>query len=266
MTKNSFKEYLAGLTTGFTPVIDAGFSVSDYMPLDLSVANQELSNNELVSSEDFERWLQTQLKSCGKKIAYGGYNEKRDLYRRSDLFSQAENEDQVRNIHLGIDLWAPEGTAVHAVLDGTIHSFKDNRNFGDYGPTIILQHEREGGTFFTLYGHLSRTSLEGLKAGQSVKGGQRIAELGKAAENGDYAPHLHFQVITDLNGNSGDYPGVTSRFDLQDQLKNCPDPNLLLKIPKSSTGSLKEKRKSGLLKEKREHKIDCCGGRKHRKI
>ena len=233
MSKKSFKECLAGLTTGFTPVIDAGFFVSDYMPLDLSVANQELSNNELISSEDFEQWLQAQLKNCGKKIAYGGYNEKRDLYRRSDLFSQAENEDQVRNIHLGIDLWAPEGTAVHAVLDGIIHSFKDNRNFGDYGPTIILQHECEAGTFFSLYGHLSRTSLEGLKAGERIKAGEKIAELGGALENGDYAPHLHFQVITDLKGNSGDYPGVISRLGLQDQLKNCPDPNLLLKIPMS---------------------------------
>lgn len=230
MPQNSLSECLAGLTTGFTPVIDAGFSVSDYMQVDLSVANDELSKNELTSSEDFQQWLDRLLKSGGKKVAYGGYNEKRNLYRRSDLFSLVENEEEVRNIHLGIDLWAPEGTTVHAVLEGEVHSFQDNRNFGDYGPTIILQHDCEEGQFFSLYGHLSRSSLGLLKVGQKVEQGQVLAKLGNASENGDYAPHLHFQIIKDLKGKTGDYPGVTSSLELKDQLENCPDPNLLLKI------------------------------------
>ena len=58
-----------------------------------------------------------------------------------------------RNIHLGVDIWAKEGTKVLAALDGEIHSFKNNTNHGDYGPCIILKHQLEESVFYTLYGH-----------------------------------------------------------------------------------------------------------------
>lgn len=230
MQKFNFSDFLTGLTSEFTPVIEAGFYVSDYTPIDLSVNNKDLSERELSSSDTFSDYVSGYTRSKEKKVAWGGYNEVRGLYLRSDLFSAEEKEELKRNIHLGIDIWADAGTAVLAVLDGKVHSFKDNGNFGDYGPTIILQHEEEGQTFYTLYGHLSRGSLEGLKAGTEVRQGQKIAELGAPSENGDYAPHLHFQVIRDLKGQKGDYPGVTSRILQAEFLNNCPDPNLLLKI------------------------------------
>ena len=129
-----------------------------------------------------------------------------------------------------MDIWTAEGTDVLAVLDGEIHSFQDNANFGDYGPTIILKHTIEDEVFYSLYGHLSRKSLESLQVGQKFKAQEKIAELGAAEENGDYAPHLHFQIIKDLQENKGDYPGVASKKDLDFYLENCPDPNLLLKI------------------------------------
>jgi hypothetical protein len=46
-----------------------------------------------------------------------------------------------------------------SALDGTLHSFNFNAGFGDYGPTIILEHNVENQTFI-LYGHLSLDSLE----------------------------------------------------------------------------------------------------------
>ncbi len=135
-----------------------------------------------------------------------------------------------RNIHLGVDLWTASGTDVLAVLDGEIHSFKDNTNFGDYGPTILLEHCYEKFTFYTLYGHLSRESLEKIKVGDFIKKGEVIAQLGSADVNGDYSPHLHFQVIMNIQDKLGDYPGVCSRSELSFFSENCPDPNLLLKI------------------------------------
>ena len=101
---------------------------------------------------------------------------------------------------------------------------------GDYGPTIILEHEIEGFTFYTLYGHLSLESLEGKSVGQIVKKGQKIAELGKPPINGDYAPHLHFQIIKNIENKKGDYSGVCSEKDLDFYTENCPNPNFLLKI------------------------------------
>ena len=217
------------LTSDFTPVISSRFNVSSYISLDLSSANTQLDLEILKDPEKHHTQLQEFLKERQAKVAYGGYLEQRKLYDRSDYF-QAATPDDTRNIHLGIDLWCDAGTSVIAPLDGIIHSFQENTNFGDYGPTIILKHEVKDFTFHTLYGHLSKTSLEGLEVGKEIKAGAQIATLGQSFENGDYAPHLHFQIIIDMQGNKGDYPGVCSKNMLEYYKQNCPDPNLLLKI------------------------------------
>ena len=107
---------------------------------------------------------------------------------------------------------------------------QNNDSLGDYGPTLILKHQIENFTFHTLYGHLSFDSLEGKKIGNFVEKGQQIANLGLPPINGDYAPHLHFQIIIDMENKVGDYPGVCSSKKLAFYMENCPDPNLLLKI------------------------------------
>ena len=224
------KTFLTGLTTAFTPVVDAGFSLEEYQHIDLSINNPELSQAELDSPEAFQEFLDLFLRKHGKQIAFGGYNEHRGLYKRSGLFSAAEDEELIRNIHLGLDIWAPAGTAVLAVLDGKVHSFKDNDNFGDYGPTIILEHQIGKEKFYTLYGHLQKKSLQDLQIGQQVGQGEQIAALGDPSENGNYAPHLHFQIILDMEDKEGDYPGVSSKKKLAHYINNCPNPNLLLKI------------------------------------
>lgn len=55
-----------------------------------------------------------------------------------------------RSIHPGIDLFTGKGTEILAPLNGKIHSFQDNNNFGDYGSTIILEHLEKGIKFYTL--------------------------------------------------------------------------------------------------------------------
>lgn len=227
---SGFPDFLSSLTSGFTPVLDKSYKAEDYVPIDLSEANKEFLNINISSSEEFSAYMEEFLQKTGAKAAFGGYNEMRNLYRRSALFTASPEEDLNRNIHLGIDLWAPHGTAVLAVLDGKLHSFKDNRSFGDYGPTIILEHYVEDQVFYSLYGHLSRTSLEGLQVGEVFKKGEKIAELGEPFENGDYAPHLHFQLVKDLQEKSGDYPGVACRREIDYYLENCPNPQHLLKI------------------------------------
>jgi len=220
---------LQDLSSSFMPIIRSDYRPTDYVPLDLSSANTELDVEILKDPEKHHKQLQEFLNEQQAKVAYGGYLEQRKLYDRSDYF-QAENPDDTRNIHLGIDLWCDAGTEVIAPLDGMIHSFQENTNFGDYGPTIILSHELNGFTFHTLYGHLSKISLDGLEVGKTIKIGEQIATLGQPFENGDYAPHLHFQIVIDMQENKGDYPGVCSKNTLEFYKKNCPDPNLLLKI------------------------------------
>ncbi|AVR45717.1 peptidase M23 [Christiangramia fulva] len=223
---SNFSEFLSSLTTEFTPVI-GGYEKEDFAAIDLSEENPELLKLEVASSEAFSVFINEYLKNHQARAAYGGYDEVRNLYKRSGLFN---NPEQNRNIHIGLDIWVPPGTAIISPLRAEVHSFRDNDNFGDYGPTIILKHTFGDRDFFTLYGHLSRKSLENLEVGKKVKAGEKIAELGDFDENGDYAPHLHFQIMEDLKGNKGDFPGVVKREDRELYLENCPDPNLLLKI------------------------------------
>lgn len=209
-------------------VIDDSINSKDYIPLDLSTFNLELSKLDLGNAIEFEKYIENYLKANEAHIAFGGYNEERNLYKRSTVFNDSETEE--RNIHIGLDLWIKAGTPILAALDGTVHSFNYNAGLGDYGPTIILKHQIEDYTFYTLYGHLSLESITEIEIGAAFKKGQKLATLGNSAINGDYAPHLHFQIIKNIGDYFGDYPGVCSKNDLEYYLENCPDPNILLKI------------------------------------
>lgn len=227
MNSIDFKTRLAALTAQNICVIDASISKSDYTPIDLSEANTDLQNFDISSSKDWDTYITNYLNKRNKKVAFGGYLEKRGIYNRSDYFNNPNPETE-RNIHIGLDLWIAAGTSVLAAFNGEVHSFNDNTNYGDYGPTIILKHELEGFVFYTLYGHLSRESLSNLKLGEKVSEGQTIAYLGEAEVNGDYAPHLHFQIIIDIQDKVGDYPGVSSLIDLDFYKENTVDPEAVL--------------------------------------
>lgn len=144
-----------------------------------------------------ETYIFDYIKWNKARIAFGSYNEERNIYQRSTFFNQ-EYAATERNIHLGMDLWIEVETPLYAPLDATFHSFKNNLNFGDYGPTIILEHKIQSVIFYTLYGHLSLDSISNFKVGQSFKQGEQFATLGDATVNGDYPPHLHFQIIRDI--------------------------------------------------------------------
>ncbi|MGB0974869.1 MAG: peptidoglycan DD-metalloendopeptidase family protein [Flavobacteriaceae bacterium] len=210
-------------------IIGEVYEQHTYAPLDLSIENTELHHFDITNAVAFENYINGVLKKNNANVAYGGYNETRNIYSRSSHFF-TENKRDERNIHLGLDLWCAVNTPVLTALDGTIHSFKNNTNFGDYGPTIILEHQINGVVFYALYGHLSLASLDGIAVGDKLKKGEVVGYLGDATVNGDYAPHLHYQLIKDLQGNFGDFRGVTSLNDQVKDLANCPDPNLLLKI------------------------------------
>jgi murein DD-endopeptidase MepM/ murein hydrolase activator NlpD len=198
-----------------------------WIAVDLSEKNEGF--NACQTAIECERYIQEYLNGHNASAAFGGYNEKRALYRRSAIFN---DEGEERDIHIGLDIWTKAGTRVLAPVGGTVHSFGYNAGVGNYGPTIILEHKTGNLTFYTLYGHLSVASIENLEIGDVFKRGDAIGTLGVPSENGDYAPHLHFQLIADIGDAFGDYPGVSSRSDLAFYLENCPDPNLFLKFNK----------------------------------
>ena len=225
--KQTLEQVLAALPK--TTVLEPSLSGSDFIGLDLSQSNTALQAVDVSSSEALGNYITSHIKSQEAKVAYGGYLEARNIYRRSRYFNTESSENE-RNIHLGLDLWIAAGTPIYAPLDGVVHSFKNNTNHGDYGPTIIIEHHMDTIACYTLYGHLSMASIANLKVGQYITKGAPIATLGDPSVNGDYAPHLHFQIIKDLQGNQGDYPGVCSKRELNFYKQNCPDPELLLQL------------------------------------
>ncbi|TDQ09716.1 peptidoglycan DD-metalloendopeptidase family protein [Pedobacter metabolipauper] len=207
-------------------VVDFNAAADQLYPFDFTAANTELSDEILSDTRLFSDWISHKLSSANCRYGIGGYNEHRTIYARSAHF---DTHEEPRRLHLGVDIWGPALTPVYNFYEATVHSFKFNDHFGDYGATIILKYEIGDLVFHALYGHLSLASLDGLEEGQLIPSGSQFAAFGIAEENGHWPPHLHFQLILDLQGLAGDYPGVCRFSKRAGYLKNCPDPELILK-------------------------------------
>lgn len=199
-----------------------------YKKLDFTAGNEDLMARDLSETSIFSDYVFNELLAGNTFNGIGGYGEDRVIYRHRKHFTQ--HSEKPRSIHLGVDIWTDAGEPLYSPLDGTVHSFAFNDHYGDYGPTIILSHELPGVSFFTLYGHLSLGSLENLYTGKPIKGGERFASVGPYPENGDWPPHLHFQIISEIGDYLGDFPGVSSVQDRNYYLALCPDPDLILRI------------------------------------
>ena len=198
--------------------------------IDLSVSNQDLTEETYCNTGLFSAWVNKLLMQHNAAYAIGGYDENRKIYSRSNMFDSKQADEEPRRLHLGMDIWGKCNTPVMAPLTGVVHSFAFNNNFGDYGATILLSHYLNGFSFHTLYGHLSLNSIKNLQEGASIRQGETFAEFGMQFENGNWPPHLHFQIIVDLQDWNGDYPGVCKLSEREKYLANCPDPDLVLQM------------------------------------
>lgn len=226
---NKVKELLNKIRNNIGRVVAFDFDKENVFIFDFTETNKELKNFDIFNTKKFTEYIFSKLKQNNTSVGIGKYNEDRKVYAKIPLF---KGENESRTVHLGIDIWAEADTSVFAPLTGRVHSFKNNAKFGDYGPTIILEHQIEGIRFYTLYGHLNLDSIQNLKKGQIFNKGNSIAKIGNYPTNGSWPPHLHFQIITDMQGMEGDFPGVASLEDREKFLELCPDPNLILKIKK----------------------------------
>lgn len=223
------KEVLMGHAGRFAPVVELDPETPGLVPMDFTANNRELTVELLSDIEAFSTWVESYIRRGKGSMGIGGYAEHRTIYQMSEVFDASAGQREPRRLHLGVDIWSPAGTPVHCPLVGTVHSFADQDRKGDYGAVIILAHELDGVRFHTLYGHLSRRSLQ-LQVGQRIGAGEVFAWLGDHTENGYWPPHLHFQVITDMGPWVGDYPGVCPYSDRARWLENCPDPDLILDL------------------------------------
>ena len=211
----------------FRSVVPFNIEANRLLLMNFTATNTTLKQETVNETSAFCEYIDKQLYDAGADYGIGGYDEHRTVYARSEVFDDA---GEPRRLHIGIDIWGAAATPVYAPLDGKVHSVGNNNRFGDYGATIVLQHQLDGLVFHTLYGHLSLKSIAALIPDQMIAAGSAIADFGIPSENGQWPPHLHFQVIEDMEGMRGDYPGVSKFSERGKYLANCPDPDLILNM------------------------------------
>ena len=233
MQKTNLYKWLA--MTELSAVVPYHSTTDKLLLLDFTDSNKALTADVVENIDLFSAWVSKQLAEADATYGIGGYNEHRTVYSRSKVFDSASPDEEPRRLHLGVDIWGKAGTPVFAPLEGRVHSFAFNDQYGDYGATIILYHEWNDFSFHSLYGHLSLKDLEGLTEGKKIRSGELIAHFGEPKENGHWPPHLHFQLIMDMEGKKGDYPGVCKFSEREKYLLNCPDPDMILGMIKHAS-------------------------------
>ena len=222
------------------------------VPLDLSISSQWLGQSSDFNNLD---WFNYQLAELQKvhpnKIIAGGYLEARPLYTADTYDKRGNNGRENRCMHLGIDFWIPALTPVHAIYDAKVVVSVNDAGDKKYGGLVILSHQEVGFIFYTLYGHLSAASVKQLKIGAHLSQGDKIGEVGNPNENGNWSPHLHFQIMLSLLSYKNDFPGVAYFNEKHTWQSICPNPNFLFKLKELASSA--EDNSKQLLKARKQN-------------
>ena len=244
-----FAEYSFRVTCGFSAhpneekfknwSLKNNFLLSDLFPtikrnevhhIDLSVSSKWVGHQQDFNNLDLLQFKIDQLqKEIPTKIIAGGYLEPRALYTSTAYDKIGNSGRESRSIHLGVDYWLPEFTPIHALFDGEVVIAVNDAGEKEYGGLVVLKHKTKDFDFYTLYGHNTIKSATKHKVGDVILKGEKVAKLANYPENGNWAPHLHFQVMLSLFDYKIDYPGVAYLSQIDVWKSVCPDPNLLFK-------------------------------------
>ena len=86
---------------------------------------------------------------------------------------------------------------VMATADGTVEYMNDRPPLSNYGRYIVVRHNIGGLEIYSLYAHLAEFA-GGLKAGQAVKAGEKIAVMGRTTNTrsgiSKERAHVHFEL------------------------------------------------------------------------
>ncbi len=92
--------------------------------------------------------------------------------------------------HNGVDMAGPIGTPIFAFADGVVAAAGEASGFGNW---VVIDHKIDGEDHSTVYGHMA---VYDVAAGDEVKAGDKIAEIG--SEGQSTGPHLHFEFYNGL--------------------------------------------------------------------
>jgi murein DD-endopeptidase MepM/ murein hydrolase activator NlpD len=108
--------------------------------------------------------------------------------------------------HHGEDIFAPPGTPLLAVADGTLHTI----GFTKIGGYRLWLRDTEGNEFY--YAHLSAYSPLAVE-GRSVEAGDVIGFIGDTGDAEGGSPHLHFEIHPAAMAGLG-YDGVVAPYSI----------------------------------------------------
>ncbi len=216
------------------PVLDVPMDGASVCVIDWSVTSPEAAHPAIAPPmADQTRAVEEAMATAAATVGLGRYGEPRLVYSTPEFAVATNRGPSWRTVHLGVDLSCAPGTPVLALTDGVVARVDDEAIVGGYGPVITLRHEPEDGpAFFTLYGHLDGATVA-VKAGQHVLGGEHIAAVGSPPHNGNWPPHLHFQLMTDLLDLDGPFPGVALPDEWATWSSLCPSPAAALRLSRT---------------------------------
>ena len=250
--KTKFENWAAQHTFNFSELFPSEILKNDIYLLDLKLSSTWIgSRHEFNNLELFEFKINQLQKEHPTKFIADGYLEPRPIYTSTAYDKEGNTGTESRTVHLGVDFWLPAGTPVHTMFDAEVVTAVNDAGYKEYGGLIILKHIESEIPFYTLYGHLSIASPMAFQVGDRIKKGTKIGELGIPEENGEWSPHLHFQVMLTMFDYKIDFPGVTYPKQLEVWKSICPDPNLIFKNPNLVTAY--DKPASEILHFRRKH-------------
>ncbi len=216
------------------PLLGVAWSQLRTFALDLSVGSDLVGSADAgAGPERFDRLIRRDVDGDPDAVAVGGYGEARLLYTAPEF----------------ADARRPLGRAAHgAPRHRRVDPCRHRAARAARGPRAPGERQRRcrsttarwwcsstrparARPFYSLYGHLAPETLTHLEVGQHVEAGDVVGWIGAPPRNGDWAPHVHVQVILDLLDLGVDYPGVARPSQRDVYLALSPDPALLLGLP-----------------------------------
>lgn len=102
------------------------------------------------------------------------------------------------DLHTGVDIGAPEGSPVLAVLPGTVRGVWPSGALSGYGNTVVVEH---GPGLLSLYAHLEGYTV---RKGERVAAGELLGAVGRTQGTredpskrfGRSGSHLHFEFLS----------------------------------------------------------------------
>ena len=210
------------------PMLGYALNAENSRLLDLGMSSPILAEvADLADPRAYEQPLRAALGD--DKVGIGYYDEVRPIYL-TEMF--AIDHHRRRTVHIGVDVFAAPGTPIYAPLAGRVHSIANHPEEQDNGPVLIIRHQPLPDLcFYTLYGHIAPEALHRWQPGQALMAGDLIAHIGDYPANGNWTPHLHFQIISDMLDFGDTFPGVAPPDARELWTSLCPDPNLILRLP-----------------------------------